>query len=102
MKKHSDRESILAVAERWETQYPAERWPEKQAILKKLKALDLKTATREDVSKIIGSDNWVAGSTCDQCKEAESIIQLGEEPDYESATINICESCLRKAVALIS
>lgn len=40
--------------------------------------------------------------TCDECCEkADNVVQIGEEPDYESSTAKICEPCLRKALALI-
>jgi hypothetical protein len=38
---------------------------------------------------------------CDECGcDAEMVIELGEEPYYESATARICHTCLLAALAL--
>jgi hypothetical protein len=39
---------------------------------------------------------------CDECNQiVPKIIQIGEDPDYRSATVEICEDCLFRAVALM-
>lgn len=40
--------------------------------------------------------------TCNECgrDDADALVTIGEEPDYESATASACLPCLRKAVAL--
>jgi hypothetical protein len=69
---------------------------------KELSALDQETATAKDVAEIIGNNSWAGMLTCDECgKEAWDLVQLGEEPDYESSTASICVDCLKKAVELI-
>ncbi len=38
---------------------------------------------------------------CNECgKNADIVVQLGQEPDYESATANICLDCLKRAVEI--
>lgn len=66
-----------------------------------LLALDLDNCTKEDVNKIMGNSSWT-NLTCDECKQnVDKVVQLGEEPDYESSTASICFSCLTKAVKLV-
>jgi hypothetical protein len=99
---------VSTVAERWKEQYFYGRqgWGttvtgDTGAIYEKLKALP-KTATDRDVAKIIGNDSWAGPSKCHECGETVlRTIELGEAPDYESHTAQICESCLRKALELL-
>lgn len=73
-----------------------------RSIGKELLALDPETATRSEVNKIIGNGAWVSEVTCGECgKQTWDIVEIGEEPDYESATAYICIDCLKKAVNLI-
>lgn len=38
---------------------------------------------------------------CNECnQDADVVVQLGEEPEYDSATANICFNCLEKALKL--
>lgn len=54
----------------------------------------------DDVNAAIGNTSWT-DCRCDECgKQVEQLVQLGQEPDYESATANICFPCLKKAVKL--
>jgi len=65
-----------------------------------LSALDLETCTRDDVTAAMGTDGWTE-CACDVCGEdVGAIIQLGDEPDYESTTLNICWVCVKKVVGL--
>lgn len=51
----------------------------------------------DDVDRVIGNDSWTA-CRCDECGTLrEVVLQIGEDPGYESATANICKPCLRKA-----
>jgi len=44
----------------------------------------------------------VISARCDECKKYyNNVVELGEEPDYDSATARICGECLRKAAALL-
>ena len=43
---------------------------------------------------------WVE-TECHECgRRNVSVVQLGEPPDYESQTADICIDCLRQALAL--
>lgn len=44
---------------------------------------------------------WTQPPACSECGEQKgSVVELGDEPDYESRTAWICLDCLRAAVAL--
>jgi hypothetical protein len=55
----------------------------------------------EDVETIIGNRSWTR-IRCSECgKEAGEVVEVGEEPDYESSTTWLCKDCLRKALNLM-
>lgn len=67
-----------------------------------LAALDKETATAEQVAEIIGNGSWVYKRACDEYGQSSwEVVQLGEEPDYESCTAEICADCLRSALKLL-
>jgi hypothetical protein len=40
---------------------------------------------------------------CDECGEdSDTLVQVGEEPDIESSTAELCLGCVKKAYDLIS
>lgn len=98
MKLLTERAQVRAVIE-YSRQQVAERTGHKcdRALLeafKKAAALDPETATAADVG--------VTQRACTECGHVGwDIVQLGEEPDYESDTAWICLACLRNAVALV-
>lgn len=100
------RAEIRTVAARWKEQYhPGERWGEclggAQEIHRKLLALDPETATREQVDAIIGNASWTE-IRCTGCqRDVDAAVELGELPDYESATIVLCAGCLSLAVTVL-
>jgi hypothetical protein len=56
--------------------------------------------TEERANEILGNNSWTRNK-CDECNnDVYATVQLGQEPDYESATANICLDCLKKAVKL--
>ena len=58
--------------------------------------------TAADYERVIGNSSWCCETRCDECgTESWDVVRLGEEPDYESSTANVCLGCLRKAVALL-
>ena len=58
--------------------------------------------TPEAVEAVIGNRSWTR-EKCDECgASVESIVRLGEEPDYESNTARVCLGCLTKAVELVA
>ena len=80
-----------------------EKWFDygKEAIYEKLLKLD-SNATAEDVKDIIGNDSWT-NLRCDECETdgLDVIIQVGQEPDYDSSTVNLCIDCSVKATSLL-
>lgn len=95
----NERNTIRAVATRWAEQYPKD----KLDIRAKLEALDPETASADDVEAIIGNRSWIGPFRCDECgKEAPEVVQLGEDPYYESSTASVCADCLRAAVKLLT
>jgi hypothetical protein len=54
------------------------------------------------VDAIIGNGSWTRVPQCNECKtNGAAVVQIGDEPDYESHTAWVCEDCLKKALALI-
>ncbi len=61
----------------------------------------LETTTEDEVEEIIGNRGWTINK-CNECnKDFDVTIQVGEEPDYESATARLCFDCLSKALYLM-
>ena len=84
----------------WEKTYGKGQYGEdnanKTTLLKALGA----TPDPDEIDRIIGNDSWTRRD-CDECKQdVPAVVQLGEEPDYETATACICLKCLKKAVAM--
>lgn len=96
MKLFSERELIRTVAERWGNLKGMDRKINSKTFLEiheELQALDVETATIEDVKNVIGNYTWT-DITCDECgKIVQAAVQVGEEPDYESKTAMICLPC---------
>ena len=95
------------AAQRWHRQY-GPRFPESTAfgdtevIYQRLVALG-PTPNPDDVDRIIGNDSWTRLGECDECDQQKSVlVQVGEEPDYESHTATICVDCLQAALALVN
>ncbi len=99
----SSRDLIRGVAERWRESYqslPESDW--KFPVQAGLDALDLETASVTEVEDVIGNPSWTR-QRCDVCeREVERWVRLGEEPDYESATVHVCAACLALAVEAIA
>lgn len=113
MKLIHKRMLIANVAANWKNQYCARNplvlknggWMQGgldyEGIYNRLVALPSK-ATEEQVTAIIGNGGWTR-NVCDQCKrDVEIVVEVGQEPDYESATARLCAQCLQDALALIS
>lgn len=101
MKVITQRTLVREVADRWDRQYPPRTAPsDKVAIGRALRGLDLATASPRKVDAIIGNNSWTEVPSCDECEDdcLSVVVQLGEEPDYESATANVCIKCLRAAL----
>lgn len=97
----TQRSIILGVSKAWDTQYggtPDD--PHHELIGKRLRELDLSTASKRTVNKIIGNDSWTRLPACDECgqKNVPVSVRVGQEPDWESRTATLCVPCLCKAV----
>lgn len=52
------------------------------------------------VDEIIGNPTWT-DVKCDQCGAyVDMVVQVGQEPDYDSATCELCVSCINNAFEL--
>lgn len=94
----------LEAAKRFNKVYgEGTRWEndiERRKIIESLLALGEK-ATPDAVNKIIGNDSWT-WTFCHECNTSDvPVVELGQEPDYESATASICLDCLKKSVLMI-
>ena len=88
---------VKDVFEKWMKQYPND----KEGIGKKLKRLG-KTPNPDKVDEIIGNDSWTRVKRCSECQiEKDEVVEIGQEPDYESYTAYICRECLDKAISLM-
>lgn len=92
----------IGVVEAWRKTYQSAsgNWlygEDKRIIYEKLVALG-PTPLAKDVDRVIGNSSWTKTS-CSECgtRDAANVIMLGEEPDYESATVFICWPCLSAA-----
>lgn len=90
---------ILKVSEEWDYQY--KNTTQEDKIEKGNRLRTEKPQTEEAIEKIIGTKSWTRNE-CDECgNDCDITIQLGEEPDFESNTANICPECLKKALSLL-
>jgi hypothetical protein len=98
------RQCIRTVAERWRYQYPGPQNVQgtRGDTWRALQALDVETATAEDVAQIIGNDSWTS-IKCNACgrDDCEMAVEVGELPDYETMTATLCAGCLRDALDLL-
>lgn len=88
------------VATRWAHQYANGKYgQDKVDILNRLYELG-DNPNPDDVDKVIGNKSWTK-TECNQCGAKNvDVVEVGQEPDYESYTADICKPCLVKALAL--
>jgi hypothetical protein len=66
----------------------------------KVVALDLETATPEDVEQILNF-SWVE-CLCHECGGSfDAVVQVGQEPDYDTRSANVCKGCLLRALGMV-
>lgn len=94
------RDVIRGIAKRWHEQYgdnPERHGPDKTEIYRGLLALDLETCSPADVEAVIGNATWTR-LKCNGCgRDVDAVVQVGDEPDYESSTADLCRSCAEAA-----
>lgn len=111
MKIITQRQLIRNVANRWREQYfklddslddiPV-NGKSKRQIQTELDSLDKEIATAQDINNIIGNGSWTR-LRCDECgQEVETVLRVGEEPDYESQTACLCVSCVHAAQTIVT
>ena len=89
---------IENVYDKWTEQYRGSIDEDKLLVAVILKTE--KPTTEEHIERIIGNNSWTR-NICNECgNDSEITVQLGEEPDYDSATAKICPECLKKALSL--
>lgn len=75
------------------------RW---QHVTDKMKALK-PPFNPDEIDALIGNNSWTHIAYCSECEiNAETVIEVGQEPDYESSTAYLCLPCLHKAFVLAS
>lgn len=86
---------------KWAAQYShSSTRPGQKKITEQLAALEL-PIDPDQVDAIIGNTSWTEVGRCSECeKRVDVVVEIGEEPDYESMTAWVCLPCLRAAVAL--
>jgi hypothetical protein len=102
MKVITERELIKTVPQRWKSRYSSGKYgQDKIVIMEQLDNLNIDTVSSEEISKIIGNNSWTL-LKCNECnKSVKTVIQLGDEPDYESHTVFICLECIKNLNKLI-
>jgi hypothetical protein len=88
------RSQINRILEFWKYQYPhMVRGDGKYEIYQKLKRLNLKTASPQEVRDIIGNYSWACQQKCNECGESfDEVVAVGDE-----TSIYLCKYCLEKA-----
>lgn len=89
--------STEGVIERWMSQYPEGRWPDKDKITKALVALPA-TASVADMDKIIGNRSWTS-CYCASCGDYKDIAVEFDNGDHGCI---VCEQCLDAAKSALS
>lgn len=112
----TQRELIRTVAERWYSAYfPFQQnettvnfaqrrriaLPDKENIYNKLHALDLHTATAEQINSIIGNSSWT-DIKCTECKQPVISVLILSQDDGESSSFYLCVDCLNKAYTTLN
>lgn len=94
----------LEAPRKWAYQYRDTRHGEdKKDIGRKLDALQPDQLTPATINAVIGNDSWTRVPKCDECENETPgvVIELGQEPDYESHTARLCVPCIQAAHKLI-
>jgi len=87
------------AAIRWRRQYESGIYGlDKLEIADKLDALG-PSPIPDSVDGVIGNGSWTRIPSCSGCgaKPITAVVQVGEDPDYESHTAYLCKGCVTKA-----
>jgi len=96
MKVLSVRDNIRSVSGRFNERYKSEKVLQKA----QLYALNVETATPDNVAAIMGTTAWI-DIFCGECnRSVDSVVQFGEF-NYDSTPEIICLDCLKNAVGLL-
>ena len=104
MRSFDEKSQIERAIQNWASYTslsPPKLSKQREEIDRKLRALDLETATAADVARIIGNGNWVSREHCGECgEESWNIVELGGDISFASETFYVCIGCLRQALRL--
>lgn len=93
------------AAAKWSEQYPdSKRYPQYPDNLETGRKLATLTApvNPDEVDRIIGNTSWTTPNCCNVCgKRNGPVVEVGEEPDYESSTAWLCFDCMRKVAKMV-
>lgn len=96
-------EIVKTVPDRWADQYEFERIGSDKIEIKR-RLFDLKVnglLTRQLVDETIGNGSWT-DNNCDECdSDCDVLVRLGQDPDYESRWVDLCQSCLKEALTIM-
>lgn len=97
MRVISRKGEAATAAKRWSDTYSSGKYgDDKLLILDKLEALG-PNPHPDDVDAVIGNKSWT-NCYCDECQTAyEQVIEVGQEPTYDSSTARLCKDCALKA-----
>ncbi len=87
------------AASHWHATYDSgEYGADKLVIGRALDALG-PTPDPDAVDRVIGNSCWTHYWQCSGCEKLDPdvVVQVGQEPDYESSTAFLCLDCLREA-----
>lgn len=88
---------IKSAPRRWEEQYKnyGNRYGHIDTMIK-LNSLEW-PFTDKQVNDIIGNDRWTK-LECAECgKDVETLVHIGDEPDYDACWVDICMECVTRA-----
>lgn len=97
----TERDEIRTVASRWRAQYRhgdgtwvPTMFGDSEKTYTDLIALDLETATPDDIAAVIGNTSWV-DMICDACHEEVRAVALFDV--YGEYSFRLCKACLTQA-----
>lgn len=101
-------ELIKNIARNWKQQYWSNSgWNNVVAINGKTKEQTynqlqrLKNPTEEQITEIIGNSSWTQNE-CHQCgRDVLMVVEVGQEPDWESHTARLCIDCIEADLKLL-